>query len=338
MTPPRVASKVQITTPADLMKLATAFRQSRILLTAFELGVFTVLGRRKMASLDVAKALRIDKRGLDRLMNALCALGLLRKWGGRFSNTSFSAQYLVKGEPGYLGGLAHTANLWNSWSTLTQAVSRGGTVLRRRARKGSQRKRVQGFIAAMHQRASVQAAATVKLLDLSTVKKTLDIGGGSGAYSMALVAAKNDIGATVFDLPDVIPLTRAYVRKAGLSRQFTFTAGNFHSDGFGKGFDLILLSAIIHMNSIAENKRLLKKCARALNPGGQLVVQDYIMNDSRTSPATGAFFALNMLVGTDAGDTFTEKEVRGWMRAARLSRVRRVAMRFENSLMIAKKG
>ena len=154
---------------------------------------------------------------------------------------------------------------------------------------------------------------------------------------MALVRAKNDIQATVFDLPDVIPLTRTYVNESGLSRQFTFQAGNFHKDEFDKGYDLILLSAIIHMNSVADNKRLFKKCARALNLRGQLVVQDYIMNDNRTRPPAGAFFALNMLVGTDAGDTYTEKEVRSWMKAAGLSRVRRIDTPYESSLMIGRK-
>ncbi len=337
MTPRAAMDKGQMTTPDELLKRTAAFRQSRIILTAFELGVFTALASRKRTSVDVAKALRVDERGLDRLMNALCALGLLRKRGQRFSNTPFSEHYLIKGKPGYLGGLVHTANLWNSWTTLTKAVSHGGTVLHRQARKGSERKRVQGFIAAMHQRAFAQASATVRLLDLSAVQKTLDVGGGSGAFSMALVRAKNDIQATVFDLPDVIPLTRSYVRGSGLSRQFTFQAGNFQKDEFDKDYDLILLSAIIHMNSVADNKRLFKKCTRALNLRGQLVVQDYIMNDDRTRPAAGAFFALNMLVGTDAGDTYTEKEVRSWMKAAGLSRVRRIDTPYDSSLMIGRK-
>ena len=337
MTPRAAMDKGQITNPDELLKLTAAFRQSRIILTAFELGVFTELATWKRTSADVAKALRVNERGLDRLMNALCALGLLRKWGQRFSNTPFSEHYLIKGKPGYLGGLVHTANLWNSWTTLTKAVSHGGTVLHRQARKGSERKRIQGFIAAMHQRALAQASATVSLLDLSAAKKTLDVGGGSGALSTALVQAKNDIQATVFDLPDVIPLTRSYVSESGLSRQFTFQAGNFHKDEFDKGYDLILLSAIIHMNSVADNKRLFKKCARALNLKGQLVVQDYIMNDNRTHPPAGAFFALNMLVGTDAGDTYTEKEVRSWMKAAGLSRVRRIDTPYDSSVMIGRK-
>jgi len=331
------AKKTPIRTPDDLMKIVVAFRQSRIILTGFELGVFSVLGAKKLSSAALAVKLQLNARGLDRLMNALCALGLLNKKGGLFFNTAFSARHLVEGKPGYLGGLAHTLYLWNRWSTLTQAVARGGTVLRSRAPKGNQKKRVRGFIAAMHQRASVQAAATIAPLDLSAVKRILDVGAGSGAFSIALVRKKKDIRATVFDLPDVIPLTRAYVKRAGLAARFTFHPGDFNKDKFKSGYDLVFVSAIIHMNSVAGNKRLLKKCAGVLNRGGQLVIQDFIMNADRTKPAGGAFFAMNMLIGTEAGDTYTDSEVRDWMKGAGLSGIRRVDTPYDSSLMIGRK-
>jgi SAM-dependent methyltransferase len=333
----RLSAEIQIATPADLTKLVNAFRPSRIILTAFELGIFTALSGKRLPSLAAAKILRVDPRGLDRLMNALCVLGLLKKRGGVFSNSPFADRFLVKGKPEFMGGLAHSANLWNSWTTLTRAVAHGGTILKKRGPAGNRPARVRGFIAAMHQRASLQAAETANLLDLSGVKRILDVGGGSGAYAMALVRAAGGARATVFDLPDVVPLTRAYVKRGGLTKRFDYLAGDFRTDGFGRGYDLILLSAIIHMNSVSENKRLFRKCAGALNPGGRLVVQDYIMNDRRTLPATGAFFALNMLVGRRAGDTYTEREVRGWLGAAGFSRIRRIDTPFDSALIIAPK-
>jgi 2-polyprenyl-3-methyl-5-hydroxy-6-metoxy-1,4-benzoquinol methylase len=331
----RISAEIQIATPADLTNLVNAFRPSRIVLTAFELGVFTALSGKRLPSSAAAKMLRVDPRGLDRLMNALCVLGLLEKRGGAFSNAPFAERFLVKGKPEFMGGLAHSANLWNSWTTLTRAIAHGGTVLKKRGPAAGGRSRVRGFIAAMHQRASLQAAETVHLLDLFGVKRILDVGGGSGAYAMAMVRAASGARATVFDRPDVIPLTRAYVKREGLAKSFDYLAGDFHADDIGRGYDLILLSAIIHMNSAAENKRLFRKCAGALNPGGRLVVQDYIMNDRRTLPATGAFFALNMLVGTRAGDTYTAREVRGWLESAGFSRIRRLATPYDSALMIA---
>lgn len=329
--------KSRIKTPDDLTKIVTAFRQSRIILTAFELEVFTAIGAKEKSSAEVAKQLGADKRGLDRLLNALCALGLLGKEGGLFSNTPFSVRHLIKGNPEYLGGLAHTGELWQRWGTLTRAVKRGGTVLGGKRPKANEKRRVGGFIAAMHERASGQSAAIINLLDLSAVKKTLDIGGGSGQYSMALVRANKDIRATVFDLPDIIRLTQCYVEKSSLSARFSFRAGDFRRDDLGRGYNLALLSAIIHMNSPAENKKLFKKCAGALGPGGQLVVQDYIMNAERTEPEAGTLFALNMLINTRDGDTYTESEVRSWMAAAGFSKIRRRDTPFETSLIIGRK-
>ena len=90
----------------------------------------------------------------------------------------------------------------------------------------------------------------------------------------------------------------------------------------------MFLSAIIHSNSPDQNRTLLRKCALALNPNGTLVVQDFVMNENRTDPPAGAFFSLNMLVGTAAGDTYTESEIRDWMKEAGLSDINRVETPF----------
>jgi SAM-dependent methyltransferase len=328
--------KGKLTSPEALMQLVYLFRPIRIVLTAFELDVFSVVGEKAMMSGEIAKRARTNPRGMDRLLNALCALGLLTKRKGKFANTPLSKKYLVSGRPDFLAGLGHSVDMWDSWSTLTQAVIHGKSVIKRSPlrRKG---RRLSGFIAAMDKRASAQAAETIKKLDLTGVRRTLDIGGGSGAYSIALARAKKDIQATVFDLPDVIPLTRAYVRKSKVAARIDFIEGDFDRDGFGSGYDLILLSAIIHMNSLSENLDLLKKAVRALNPGGQLVIQDYIMSEDRIKPEQGAFFALNMLTRTEAGDAYTEREVRMLMKKAGLSRIARINIPFATSLVVGRK-
>jgi len=328
----------KIASPDDLMNVVMGFRQSRIVLSGFELGVFSALGDERKTSAELARALGLNPRGTDRLMNALCALGLLRKSGGFFSNTSFSAHYLSKGKPEYLAGLGHLAGLWHRWGTLTQAVRRGGRVLEYPIEsKIEEKRRIEGFIASMHQRASAQAPQVVRMINLSGVRRTLDIGAGSGAFSIEFARAKRDIRATVFDLPEVIPFTRKYVAKAGLSPRFAFKPGDFSRDDIGSGYDLILLSAIIHMNSLPENLRLFRKCVRALVPGGRLVISDHIMSEDRTRPAYGAIFALNMLVNTRAGDTYTEREISASMKEAGLTRISRRGKRFDSSLVIGTK-
>jgi len=297
-------------------------------------------------------------------MNALCAMGLLRKKGNRFSNTRAAERYLVKGKAEYMAGLMHTVHLWNRWSTLTGAVRRGTSIAIDHPGASATVWRT-AFIAAMHERASKIAPTVVGMLDLSRVSRVLDVGGGSGAYAIAFARARKGLSATVFDLPDIIPLTKGYVKREGLSQRIDFLPGDFNIDEIiakspgpvtSKGgapspngsptargsnprlYNLVFLSAIIHSNSVQENRMLMKKCVRALNPDGQVVVQDFIMNENRTGPVSAALFALNMLVGTEAGDTYTEKEVHSWMRRAGLSKIVRKDTEFGTTLIIGTKG
>lgn len=318
------------------MEAVYAFRASRIILTAFELGLFSMLGAAARRAPRLAELAGVDPRACERLLNALCALGLVRKSKGSFRNAKISRELLVQGRPRFLAGLGHSARQWRSWGTLSDAVRCGTAVSVRPA--GSDEKRRQGFIAAMHERASAQAPRIVGLLDLASVERSLDIGAGSGAYSLALARARKTLRATAFDLPEVLALTRGYVRRAGLLRRFDFIAGDFNRNGFGSGYDLVLLSAIVHMNDAGQNQRLIARAAAALNPGGQLVVQDFIMRPDRTRPAAGAFFALNMLVATARGDSYTASEIGSWMRAAGLQRIKQVGTPFDASLLIGWKA
>ena len=317
-------------TREEIRGTAYAFQESRILLTAHELGLFTTLGNGRHTSAGIASLLGTDPRATDRLMNALCSMGLLTKENGRFSNSPAARECLVLGSPGYLGGLMHTVNLWDSWSTLTEAV-RSGTGVALRGGGGRGEQRLSAFIAAMHDRAARQAPVVAGQIDLSGVTRILDVGGGSGVYAMAFVRAKAGISATVFDLPDVLSLTKTYIEREGLSGKVTTVPGDYLKDGLGKDFDLVFLSAVIHSNSPSENAGLIQKCARALRPGGRVVVQDFIMDEERLTPSHGAIFALNMLVGTVSGDTYTEAEVSGWMTGAGLSGVSRQGTPFGTS-------
>lgn len=323
--------------PDNIRDIAYAFQRSRVLLTAYELGLFTALGDESKMSAEVATILKTDPRATDRLLNALCAIGLLEKKDGKFSNTPASARFLVQGKPEYMAGLMHTVNLWDTWSTLTPAVRQGTSVGRPPVNERGE-KWLTAFIAAMHDRAKKQAPAVAALLDFSGVSRVLDVGGGSGAFAMAFARAKPGISATIFDLPNVVALTQKYIAQEGLADKVKTVIGDYMVDALGGGFDLVFLSAIIHSNSIDENRKLLRKCAQALNSNGQVVVQDFIMAEDRTSPAHGALFALNMLVGTKAGDTYTESEVRSWMEEAGISNLIRKDTQFGTTLIMGRRS
>jgi SAM-dependent methyltransferase len=320
----------------SLMQTAWSYRMSRVLLSGFDLGVFTALSRGPRTSASLAQGLRLDARGLDRLLEALCALGLLRKKSGLFSNSKAAAAHLVEGRPGYLAGLSHMSRQWDRWTTLTEAVRRGGCVPRP-GLDGRGRAWLESFIGAMHARAVQRAPSVPRLIGLSPVSSVLDVGGGSGAYAMAFARAKPGLTATVFDLPEVLPLTRRYIRDARLSRRVRTAAGDYEKDSLGAGYDLVFLSAIIHSNSPAVNRRLFRKAAEALEPGGRIAVIDFIMDEDRVAPREGALFALNMLVSTEAGDTYTEREVRDWLVEAGFLRASRRPAGTGLALILAQK-
>lgn len=303
--------------------LARAFQPSRILLTAVELGIFAVLGNDSMTSASVASKLGTDARATDRLMNSLVALKLLSKSGDQFSNALDVREFLVPGNPSYIGSaLMHAVNLWNSWSTLTDAVKAGTSVIERDERGAADF--AVPFIAAMNAIAGGQAAELVSLIDLEGVERLLDVGGGSGVYSIEFCRAKPGLKAVVFDTPIVVPLTQGYIEEAGLSDRITTTAGDFNTDELGRDFNLVFLSQILHAYSPEENIELLKKSYRALKPGGRIIIQEFVVDEGRTSPPQAVLFALNMLVATRAGDTYTENEMRNWLNTARFQNTYRI--------------
>ena len=329
-------SKKQEVSPRRIMELSRAFQASRVFLTAYEMDVFSVLDDKEKTSDEVATAINADLRGTDRLLNALCALEFLNKSGNKYANAPDAAKYLVKGKPDYQSGLMHAVHLWETWTTLTQAVRNGGTVIKRSINE-SGCEYLEAFIGAMHNRAKEEAPILVGKIDLTGVSRLLDVGGGSGAYSMSFVRAKNDIKSTVFDLPNVVPLTQKYIAEAGFSDRIRTVPGDYNEDELGTGFDLVFLSAIIHINSFDQNQELVNKVNRALNPGGRIVISDFIMEDNRFEPMFGAFFALNMLTGTPGGDTYTESEIKSWMKEAGISFTEQIDMGQAIGLMIGTK-
>jgi ubiquinone/menaquinone biosynthesis C-methylase UbiE len=319
-----------------LVDLALAFQKSRVFLTACELGVFTAINKAAKSSHEVASELGTAERHTDRLMNALCGLGLLKKRGRQFRNTSLALKYLVRTSPYYMGSVMHYVNMWDTWSALTPVIRHGRSMVKKGLNDRG-KKWLKPFIATMHERGRRDAASVAKMIDLSGDLKVLDVGGGSGAYAMAFVKAYRGITATVFDLPNVVPLTKKYIREEGLSDKIKVVVGDFNTDALGNGFDAVFLSAIIHMNSPGENRALLRKAACALRSPGQIIIQDFIMDEDRVNPPFGAFFALNMLAVTRSGDTYTESEVRAWLEEAGFEKIARKDTGTGTSLIMGRK-
>jgi hypothetical protein len=322
--------------PNTIREFAATFQKSRILLSGFELDIFTNITESGSTNCQIAKQLKLDEHACERLLNALVSLGFLTKKNNFFFNTNDSFTFLSKNSPDYLGGLMHSNQLWNTWSNLTQVIKTGIS-----AQSSEINARGQDwlfpFINAMHDRAKKQAPQQLKNIDLSDVKSALDVGGGSGVYSMEFISKKPEIQATVFDLPNVIPITKMFLVKEGFSDKIKTQSGDYTTDNLPEGFDLVFMSAIIHSNSLEINQDLINKCFKSLNKNGRIVIQDWIMNNDRTQPVSGAIFAINMLVGTESGDCFTEQEVTEMLTRAGFKNISRTEFDSGLSQIIAQK-
>ena len=211
-------------------------------------------------------------------------------------------------------------SVWRNWSKITDVVL-GHSVPD--LKKGiMDRDNLDAFIGAMHVVASRAAPAVVAAVEPTGAGRLLDIGGGSGAYTLAFLDARPTLRATLFDRPRVIDMARERIKAAAMLDRVTLVPGDFYTDELPTGHDLALLSAIIHQNSPEENRELYCKIQSALDPGGRIVIRDHVMSPDRTQPREGALFAVNMLAGTKGGRTYTFEEIEAGLLAAGFSRIR----------------
>jgi (2Fe-2S) ferredoxin/predicted O-methyltransferase YrrM len=322
--------------PQDFLDRVRAFQESRILLTAVELDLFTVVGSGATAD-QVAQKLHTDTRATEMLLNALVALDTLTKQDNTYHNTPLTSRFLTEGSPdNSRWSLMHSVSLWRRWSTLTDCIREGTSVTHEEASKRGD-EWTKAFISAMDKNATLRAGQVAAAVGAQGVKRLLDVGGGSGAYSIAFARANADLRAEIFDLPSVIPLSAEYIKEAGFGDRIKVRPGDLRTDKFDNGYDLVFISAICHMNSPEQNVELLKKSFDALNPGGRVVIQDFILDADKTSPRTAAMFSLNMLVGTRAGASYSEPEYNAWLNEAGFKDVRRIRLMGPTALIVAKR-
>ncbi len=319
--------------PDELNDRIRAFQESRAILTALELDVFTAVGDGANA-VEVAGRLHSDPRATEMLLNALVSLRLLVKHESVFHNSLETARYLTAGSPDNARpALLHTVHLWHRWSTLTDCVRTGTSVTREEvAAEGDDW--TEAFIAAMHRNASERAPLVVRQVGVQKVRRMLDVGGGSGAYSIAFAQANPSLCADILDRANVEPIALRHVRAAGVEDRVQVRVGDLRSGRLGDGYDLVFVSAICHMLSPEENLDLLRRCREALVVGGRVVIQDFILETDKTSPRFGTLFALNMLVGTSGGSSYSGMEYATWLGKAGFQEIDHVRLPGVTGLVI----
>ena len=293
--------------------------ETRVFLTAAELDLFTLLAGEPLSLEEAAAARHADPRALRILLDALAATGLLEKKGGKWRTPEALVPFLSSGGERSLLPLAlHSVSLWDRWSRLTEVVA--GT----RPLAGDRDAWTRAFIGAMNVIAAPQAEALVAAVEPGAARRLLDVGGGPATYTIAFARAVPALRATLFDLPAVVELARENLAAAGLLDRVDLVAGDLRSDALPGGHDLAFVSAIVHMLGPGGNVALFRKVHDALVPGGRIVVRDHVMSPDRTAPRAGALFAVNMLVGTEEGGTFTFEELASWLAEAGFERARLV--------------
>jgi predicted O-methyltransferase YrrM len=302
--------------PETILDLSRKFMESRILLTAAELDLFSLLSKHPMSAQEMADEIQVALRGITILLDALVPMGLLEKKDEKYYCPTEVATLLSRDSPtSIMPSVMLTVGGWKRWSDLTEIVSYGLQKTKPSIFESSEFEQ-ETFIRAMHAIASRFAPGIVSAIKPIAAKKLLDIGGASGSYSQAFLKAYPDMKATLFDLPSVIKIAQTFLADTDLIDRITFVAGDFHKDELPTGHDLALLSAIIHSNSPEQNIELYRKIYRALQPGGRLVIRDHIMSPDHTQPISGAFFAVNMLVVTHEGRTYSFEEIKASLESA----------------------
>jgi len=290
--------------------------ETKILLTAVKLDLFTALGEKDRSAPEIARRVGADERALELVMNALVAIGVLTKQADLFANTEVARSHLVKTSPNYVGHLLllHEAE-WANWGKLEETIKRG-----RSPAKGhlfqTDPELAANVLAVLHRIGQQSGPMLAQRLDLGDASTLLDLGGGAGTHAIAFCQLYPRLQATIFDLPKTLEIADRMVKEAGLEARITGLPGDFNADPLGGPYDVILMSDVLHYQGPEANAALVRKAFQHLLPRGRLVIKDRFLDESGTSPAWVTAFAVHILLNTEQGRCYTTADALGWMSAA----------------------
>ncbi len=331
---------------AHLDRTATAFQDSAVLLTANHLGLTGALCRGPRTARDLAADLDLDPRATEVLLLALAGQGVAEQpKPGLFAIAPAYLPYLdPDGEQSLRSILDHNHHLLQRWARLADVVRTGEPVPRPSGEDGRRDPaELRAFICGMKdisRRSSVEVADA--LPGLGDCRHLLDLGGGPGTAAITFCRRWPTLRAVVMDLPEVVPIAGEEIAAAGLEDRITTLAGDYHTDPLRAGdaplYDAVYVANIIHSLSPDETRDVLGKAVRSLADGGLIVVKDFYLEDSRTEPAFGARFSVNMLVGTAGGKSYTWRETEDLLRELGLGGLQRHRVATHSGLVTGRKG
>jgi ubiquinone/menaquinone biosynthesis C-methylase UbiE len=303
-----------------LIQLANACGGSQILLAANALGLFTVIGTKSRAADEIARECRADHEGMRLLLDALASLGILNRVPSGYRNTALGRRYLDRRSPEAITNLLWLfGHHWHDWTKLPRALRKGRPGWAPETSVPEFRRR---FSLAMHERSHVLAAPTVQTMRLnSSARRFLDLGGGPGSYAIELARRYPQLEGVIIDQTTTIA-TRL-IREHGLAGRLKVRAGDIFKDDLGSGYDAVLCSNVIHIFNERQNRKLLRRAARALRTGGKLYIVEFFLDTNRTAPSRSAVFSVMMYLYTATGQCYSWSEVESWLKELGFGRFKR---------------
>ena len=322
-----------------LNEISYSYWKAQVLFVAIDMDMFTLTAGNGKSCKVIARKLRTDLRATEMILNALVSLEFLRKIGEVYRNTAISNRYLVKGSQLYQGDRIHLFhNMWDCWSKLNVAIKTGKPTAYDNAEEEVDEKRLREFIRAMHNIGVVQAGEICEELHLKKYRSLLDLAGGQGTYAVRFVKENPKMKAVVFDLPEVIKITRDHIKESGMKGKVATKAGDCLKDSFGKElYDIVFVSNLLHIYKPGENRKILKKCWDSLLKKGIVVIQEFVLNSAKTQPLFGTLFSLNMLMGTHRGSSYSYVEMKEWLKDVGFKNIRKVNLDMDSDLIIGHK-
>lgn len=336
------AAQTQLT-PERIYQFAFGYAPTLILEAAIRNQVFDVLDDGPLSVAEASTKTGASQRGLRAIMNALVGLEFLAKQDGEtYALTPESAAFLVSTKPGFQGGIfRHTSEqLLPKWLSLTEVV-RTGLPSNSVNLEGTGAEFFVELVKDIFAMSYKPAQALADALGIESATKAisvLDIAAGSGVWGIALAQKSSKVEVTAVDWPEVLEVTKEYARRFGLGDRFHYIAGDMLEVEYGTGYSVATLGHILHSDGEVRSKVLLKKVCDALAPGGTIAIAEMVPNEERTGPPFPLIFAVNMLVNTDVGDTFTFNEIAGWLHAAGFTDVRQLDAPGPSPLILATKA
>jgi len=306
--------------PDDVLELFLGFWIARTVMAAVELGVFEALGDEEAPeglSLEEAQAtLGLAARPARALLDTCVATRLLEKADGRYRNAPLAARFLAAGsEYSVRNYVLDERWCWPAWGRLEEALRADHQLLPEDA-EGYHAFPEDFFLDFLHGHSLAMGERLAAAVDLGGATRLMDVGGGSGAVSIALCRAFPDLEAVVVDQPAVAARAAVHVEDAGLANRITIRPANLFEDGLPPGCDVAVLANVLHDFSPERAQEILRRVHDALPHGGRLLILEIVPDDERRGPPLAVAFSVAMIVHTAGGDAHTVAQYRQWLQAA----------------------